>query len=54
MRARNPLTILAKPPSEVQAQIAALPLRELSTPTASLADHRQTDMVGVDVLTTGY
>ena len=30
MRARNPLYIMAKPPPEVQAQIAALPRNDSS------------------------
>lgn len=52
MHVLNALTITAKPPPEVQAQITALPLRELGTPTASLADHREPAMAALDMLTT--
>jgi hypothetical protein len=54
MRARNPLYVMAKPPPEVQAQIAALPLREHRTRTASLADHCEAATAAVDMLTMGY
>lgn len=54
MSARKLLNIIAEPPPEVQANIAALPFREPVTLTASLADYRKTVFIAVNMLTRGY